>query len=177
MRTSSIFATWPAERKCTWSKTDSMLGKLALLKTSFIKANVSGYITTANMTVMTWYNLLTQGIVLADIFHSIPTSVSSRPKSSTTTSCRRAVPNCGWACSCRSGRNTRLQICPMTCWCLTCWWTWGGRRRRWLSLRTMETRDPSPTRWRPTKWWDRKDPDPSSDSVRRSDQLLRKLVL
>ena len=32
--TSSILETWPAQHSCTWSKKDSMLGRLALLRTS-----------------------------------------------------------------------------------------------------------------------------------------------
>ena len=34
MRTSSILVTWPAQSSCTWSKMDSMLDRLALLRTS-----------------------------------------------------------------------------------------------------------------------------------------------
>ena len=34
MRMPSILETWPAQRSCIWSKMDSMLGRLAFLKTS-----------------------------------------------------------------------------------------------------------------------------------------------
>ena len=35
MRISSMLEAWPAQRSCTWSKMDSMLGRLALLTSSF----------------------------------------------------------------------------------------------------------------------------------------------
>ena len=38
LRISSILVTWPAQRSCTWGKMDSMLGRLALLRTSSFDA-------------------------------------------------------------------------------------------------------------------------------------------